>query len=59
MYTFNGWGEYTLMEINTPGAHFLLQGRTHPVSDSNATQFIGFAFGSSANDTVEVSIYYN
>ena len=44
------------MEINTSNTSFLLQGRTHPVADSNATQFIGFAFGSSANDTVEVSV---
>lgn len=43
-YTFNGRGEYTLIEILNTG--FTLQGRTEPVSNtSNATQFSAFAMG--------------
>ena len=47
------------MEVTTPEAHFLLQGRTLPVADSKATQFIGFAFGSSPNNTVEVCMLFH
>ena len=53
-FTFNGWGEYILMEINTPDAYFLLQGRTHPVNDSKATKYTGFAVGSLPNNSIEV-----
>lgn len=43
-YTFNGRGEYTLVEYRDVG--FVLQGRTEPVSNtSNATQFSAFALG--------------
>ena len=50
-YTFNGWGEYILLELipeegNT--TQFVLQGRTSPVNEStsnSATQFSAFAFG--------------
>ena len=53
-YTFNGWGEYTLVEVEG----FTLQGRTTPVNPStmgSATQFASFAFGI-PNVTVEVSM---
>ena len=51
-YTFNGWGEYILLEL-TPAeegntTQFVLQGRTSPVNEStgnSATQFSAFAFG--------------
>ena len=43
-YTFNGRGEYTLVEVLSTG--FALQARTEPVSEtSNATQFSAFAMG--------------
>ncbi len=53
-YTFNGWGEYNLFEIRTSEARFLLQGRTIPVTNSNATQLVAFAMESNLNYPVEV-----
>lgn len=48
-YTFNGRGEYTLVENVMTG--FALQGRTEPVSEtSNATQFSAFAMGIKAEE---------
>ena len=48
-YTFNGRGEYTLVEVL--GTGFVLQGRTEPVSEtSNATQFSAFAMGIKEED---------
>ena len=47
-YTFNGWGEYTLLEPASNKTQFVLQGRTAPVNESvsnSATQFSAFAFG--------------
>lgn len=41
-YTFNGWGEYVLVNVEN---EFVLQGRTSPVNNSNATMFSAFAFG--------------
>ena len=44
-FTFNGQGEYTIVQVEETG--FVLQGRTEPVtSDQNqATRFTAFAFG--------------
>ena len=48
-YTFNGWGEYVLLEhLTNSTIGFTLQGRTSPVNESisnSATQFSAFAFG--------------
>ena len=47
-YTFNGWGEYTLLEPASNTTQFVLQGRTSPVNEStsnSATQFSAYAFG--------------
>ena len=55
MFTFNGQGEYTLVNVDESG--FVLQGRTEPVtSDTNqATRFTAFAFGlPSENIVIEV-----
>ena len=51
-YTFNGWGEYTLIGLN--GSDFMLQCRTEPVVNSTATRFSGFAFGVQNDSVVEV-----
>ncbi|KAK7092486.1 hypothetical protein V1264_008224 [Littorina saxatilis] len=53
-YTFNGWGEYTLITLTSRDSDFVLQGRTRPtVTDSgspvNATVFT--AFGAKENGT--------
>jgi len=53
-FTFNGWGEYTLLEAMDG---FSLQGRTVAVDTSDntsATQFSAFALGFS-NASVQVS----
>ena len=55
-YTFNGWGEYILLEINTSEVQFLLQGQTNLVDNSKATQLVAFAMEASPNNPVEV--YY-
>ena len=54
MYTFNGRGEYTLVQL---GDQFELQGRTEPVNmNTTATQFSACAMASPTNGTkVEVS----
>ncbi len=54
VFTFNGWGEYTLLDINTANTSFVLQGRTHPVGNSSATQLVAIAFGLSKYSPVEV-----
>ena len=58
-YTFNGWGEYSLLEINTSEVQFLLQGRTNPVNNSKATQLVAFAMKASPNSPVEVYVICN
>ncbi len=57
VYTFNGWGEYTLLQISTSETSFVLQGRTHPVTNSTATQLVALAFGLSKYSAVEVRYY--
>ena len=54
VYTFNGWGEYTLLSIENGDTSFRLQGRTQPVVNSSATQFSAFAFGVPNISVVEV-----
>ncbi|KAK7483626.1 hypothetical protein BaRGS_00025179, partial [Batillaria attramentaria] len=51
-YVFNGWGEYTMMTLNTPDVNFTLQGRTDLAETEsgqlcNATVFA--AFGAEEN----------
>ena len=46
-YTFNGWGEYTLVAIATETLNFTLQGRTGRADTDNgtltsATVFVAF-----------------
>lgn len=53
-YTFNGWGEYTLINVTSGDWNFVLQGRTGlTVTDNgtvvNATVFT--AFGARENGT--------
>ena len=57
VYTFNGLGEYTLLQLTAASGNgtFTLQGRTELVINSTATQFSAFAFGSPSTDIVEVS----
>ena len=57
VYTFNGLGEYTLLQLTTASGNgdFTLQGRTQLVVNSTATQFSAFAFGHPSADTIEVS----
>ena len=57
VYTFNGWGEYTLLNIDTADTSFILQGRTQPVVNSTATQFSAFAFGVPQTSVVEVCVF--
>ena len=53
MYTFNGLGEYTLVQL---GDQFELQARTDIVPGTTATQFTACAMASPTNGTrVEVS----
>ena len=49
-YTFNGWGEYTMVRLVTDNVTFTLQGRTDKaLTDNgtaiNATVFSAFAAG--------------
>ena len=57
LYTFNGWGEYTLVKVSLSQQNetFILQGRTQPVESSTATQFAAFAFGDPNGPFIQVS----
>ena len=60
-YTFNGLGEYTLLDIQTVNASFLLQGRTERVTNSkgnltDATIFSAFAAKDNSNASVQVEL---
>ncbi|XP_070174362.1 fibrillin-1-like [Littorina saxatilis] len=54
-YTFNGWGEYTLITLNSGDSDFVLQGRTSPTEretdDSPAKATVFRAFGAEENGT--------
>ncbi|XP_064388044.1 uncharacterized protein LOC135336225 isoform X3 [Halichondria panicea] len=58
VFTFNGWGEYSLLEFTTDTTAFTFQGRTGNVSDSerSATKLIAFAFGVSTEMRVQVDV---
>ena len=56
-YTFNGYGEYTLLRINS--TEFTLQGRMQPLIRSNgvedrATVYKAFAMKENGSDVVQV-----
>ena len=57
-YTFNGYGEYTILNANN--AEFLLQGRMQPLPDgqgvkSPATGFTAFAMMQTGSNRIQVS----
>ena len=56
-YTFNGWGEYVLLQFSPPnnGNNFTIQGRMVPWNMTSATKYSAFAFGGSNQPTVEVN----
>ena len=60
-YTFNGFGEYTVLNINA--TNFNLQGRMQPLTDSGrssrATLFSAFAMKENDSDIVEVCLCYS
>ena len=61
-YSFNGWGEYVLLEYVPNGnstAQFVLQGRTSSAnssSNNSGTQFSAFAFGIPGSVSFQVSM---
>eukprot|EP00731_Ephydatia_muelleri_P009511 Em0005g97a len=57
-YTFNGWGEYTLLQSqdNATGLEFTFQGRMVPLDGSNATRYTAFAFRDHRTPVVEVGV---
>lgn len=61
LYTFNGWGEYTLTKVplSQQNGTFVLQGRTQPVENSTATQFSAFAFGDPNSPYIQISYENN
>lgn len=63
-YTFNGWGEYTLMEIDTGTTRFTMQGRTDRAVTQNgtitdATIFTAVAASDNANASLQVELKEN
>ena len=57
-YTFNGFGEYTVLNVNS--TQFILQGRMQPLNGghngkSPATVFTAFAMEEKGSSIVEVS----
>ena len=61
-YTFNGWGEYVMLEYNPHGSgtdKFVMQARMSAVNESSpnsATQFSAFAFGIPGVLSFQVSV---
>ena len=57
-YTFNGWGEYTLLHShdNATGLGLIFQGRMVPLNGSNATGYTAFAFQDLKTPVVEVGV---
>nr|KAG5701543.1 hypothetical protein BaRGS_024793 [Batillaria attramentaria] len=52
-YTFNGWGEYTMVSLTTPEVNFTLQGRTGLAETGNGTltnATVFTAFGAEENN---------
>ena len=57
-YTFNGWGEYTMVQLQTTNVSFTLQGRTEKALTDNGTAInatVFTAFAASEGD-VRVSV---
>lgn len=54
-YTFNGWGEYIMLQHLSSSSQdsFTLQGRMVPFNMTSATQYSAFAFGNH-HYTIEV-----
>ncbi|XP_064385849.1 mucin-like protein [Halichondria panicea] len=55
-FTFNGWGEYILLELETDDTTFWVQARMQPITDSLATELGGFAFAMSRDTPVEIRL---
>ena len=55
-FTFNGWGEYLLLNITNGSTLFELQARTEPVPDSAATQLAAIVFAMLRETLVEVHL---
>ena len=53
-FTFNGWGEYILLELETANTTFWVQARMQPIVGSLATELTAFAFAMSRDTPVEV-----
>ena len=53
-FTFNGWGEYLLLQFSNGRTQFELQSRTEPVPGSTATVLVAFAFAMLRHSPVEV-----
>ena len=53
-YTFNGWGEYILLQYSPPdnGTTFSLQARMVPLNRTSATQFSALALGNKYNGSI-------
>ena len=63
-YTFNGWGEYTLLKIQTENVTFTLQGRTDRAvtadgTVTDATIFSGFSAQDHTNASLQVELTEN
>lgn len=60
-YTFNGYGEYTMIKINTSTTSFTLQARTELATTENgttinATIFSAFAAKDQTGSTVQIEM---
>ncbi|XP_071153468.1 uncharacterized protein [Mytilus edulis] len=63
-YTFNGWGEYTMMKITNENVTFEVQARTDLATSKNGTElkkinatiFSGFAAKEDGNATMQVEL---
>ncbi|XP_063411483.1 uncharacterized protein LOC134694404 [Mytilus trossulus] len=63
-YTFNGWGEYTMMKIKNENVTFEIQARTDLATSKNGTElkkinatiFSGFAAKEDGNVTMQVEL---
>lgn len=60
-YTFNGYGEYTMIKINTSTVSFILQARTELATTENgttinATIFSAFAAKDQTGSTVQIEM---
>ena len=53
-FTFNGLGEYILLELETNDTTLWVQARMQPITDSLATELAAFAFAMSRDTPVEV-----